>query len=343
MLRLSGEADYPVPALSLPDPKGLPSLERFTQYEAVALFIERARAVKPTFSVTDENAPAVAELCHRLDGLPLAIELAAAHTRVLPPQRMLAELSHRLNFLVGGARDLPARQKTLRGAIDWSHDLLTSAEQRLFRRLAVFAGGSTLDAIEAVSNSEVDLDVLGTIESLVGKSLLKQTDAHGEPRFAMLETIREYAGEKLLAAGEEERERERHREYYLALAEEAQAKLMGAEQTEWLQHWKTSMRTCGRLSTGASWWRKREEVFDFAGRFNGSGRRADILRRAGGGVRGSSEGRQARRERLSARRRSMRRAYWPRCRPTIPPPVRSTRRAWRSGVDWATGVASPAR
>jgi len=235
VLRLSGEADYPVPALSLPDPKGLPSLERFTQYEAVALFIERARAVKPTFSVTDENAPAVAELCHRLDGLPLAIELAAAHTRVLPPQRMLAELSHRLNFLVGGARDLPARQKTLRGAIDWSHDLLTSAEQRLFRRLAVFAGGSTLDAIEAVSNSEVDLDVLGTIESLVGKSLLKQTDAHGEPRFAMLETIREYAGEKLLAAGEEERERERHRECYLALAEEAQAKLMGAEQTEWLQ------------------------------------------------------------------------------------------------------------
>ena len=148
---------------------------------------------------------------------------------------MLAELSHRLSFLVGGARDLPARQKTLRGTIDWSHDLLTGAEQRLFRRLAVFAGGSTLDAIEAVSNSEIELNVLETIESLVGKSLLKQTDAHGEPRFAMLETIREYAWERLLAAGEEERERERHREYYLALAEEAQAQLMGAEQSEWLQ------------------------------------------------------------------------------------------------------------
>ena len=204
-LRLSGETEYPVPPLSIPDPKRLPPLEQFKRYEAVALFIERALAVKPAFAITDENAPAVAELCHRLDGLPLAIELAAAHTRVLPPQRMLVELSHRLNFLVGGARDLPARQKTLRGAIDWSHDLLTATEQKLFRRLAVFVGGSTLDAIEAVGNSEIDLSVLGTVESLVSKSLLKQTDAHGEPRFAMLETLREYAGERLRAAGEEER------------------------------------------------------------------------------------------------------------------------------------------
>lgn len=205
VLRLSGETDYPVPPLSLPDPRQLPPLHHFTRYEAVALFIERALAAKPAFAVTDENAAAIAELCQRLDGLPLAIELAAAHTRVLTPQRMLVELSHRLDFLTGAARDLPARQKTLRGAIDWSHDLLQDAEQNLFRRLAVFVGGSTLDAIEAVSNSEIDLNVLATIESLVDKSLLERTDTRGEPCFAMLETIREYASEKLGAAGEEER------------------------------------------------------------------------------------------------------------------------------------------
>jgi len=235
VLRLSGETDYPVPPLSLPDPKRLPPLERFTQYEAVALFIERALAVKPAFAVTNENAPAVAEICHRLDGLPLAIELAAARVRVLPPQRMLVELSHRLSFLIGGARDLPARQKTLRGTIDWSHALLTGDEQQLFRRLAVFVGGCALEAIEAVCNIENNLSVLETVESLVGKSLVKQTEAHGEPRFAMLETIREYARDRLIAAGDEERVRERHRDYFLALAEAAEAKLMGAEQAEWLQ------------------------------------------------------------------------------------------------------------
>ncbi len=235
VLRLSGETDYPVPPLSLPDPKRLPSLEQLAQYEAVALFIERAVAVKPRFAITDENAPAVAEICHRLDGLPLAIELAAARTRVLSPQRLLAELSHRLTFLRGGARDLPARQKTLRGAIDWSHDLLTGDEQRLFRRLAVFVGGCALEAIEAVCNIENDVDVLETVESLVGKSLVHEAGIHGEPRFAMLETIREYARERLTAGGDEERVRERHRDYFLALAEEAEPKLIGAEQAEWLQ------------------------------------------------------------------------------------------------------------
>ena len=235
VLRLSGETDYQIPPLSLPDLKRLPPLERLTQYEAVALFIERAIAVKPAFAVTNENAPAVAEICYHLDGLPLAIELAAAHARVLPPQRMLTELSHRLSFLTRGARDLPARQRTLRGAIDWSHDLLTGAEQKLFRRLAVFVGGSTLEAIEAVCNSESGLNVLETIESLVGKSLVKQTEATGEPRFAMLETIREYAAERLVAAGEEERVKERHRDNFLSLAEQAEPKLIGAQQAEWLQ------------------------------------------------------------------------------------------------------------
>ena len=235
VLRLSGETDYPVPPLSLPDLRRLPPLNRLTQYEAVALFIERAVAVKPAFTVTNENAAAVAEICYRLDGLPLAIELAAARVRVLPPQRMLAELSHRLSFLMGGARDLPARQKTLRGAIDWSHDLLTADEQKLFRRLSVFVGGCALEAIETVCNVEPALSVLETTESLVGKSLVKQTEAHGEPRFVMLETIREYAKDRLIAAGEAERVRERHRACYLALAEEAKPKLMGAEQAEWLR------------------------------------------------------------------------------------------------------------
>jgi predicted ATPase/class 3 adenylate cyclase len=235
VLRLSCETDYPVPPLSLPDPKQLPPLEQLAQYEAVALFTERAVAVKPGFTVTNQNAPAVAGICYRLDGLPLAIELAAAHARVLPPQRMLEELSHRLTFLVDGARDLPARQKTLRGAIDWSHTLLTGDEQRLFRRLGVFVGGCAPEAIETVCNVESVSHVLDTAESLVGKSLLKETEADGEPRFAMLETIREYAGEKLVAAGEEQRVRERHRDTFLALAEDAEPKLKGAEQAQWLQ------------------------------------------------------------------------------------------------------------
>jgi predicted ATPase/class 3 adenylate cyclase len=250
VLRLSGETDYPVPPLSLPDPKRLPPLERFTQYEAVALFIERAVAVKPAFAVTNENAPAVAEICHRLDGLPLAIELAAARVRVLPPRRMLAELNHRLSFLMGGARDLPGRQKTLRGAIDWSHDLLTGDEQKLFRRLAVFVSGCALEAIEAVCNIENDLLVLDALESLVGKSLVNETEADGEPRFAMLETIREYAGDRLVAAGDADRMRDRHRDYFLALAELAEPKLQGAEQAAWLRRLEEEH---GNLRSALEW------------------------------------------------------------------------------------------
>ena len=235
VLRLSGEVDHPVSSMSVPDRKRLPSLTQFTQYDAVALFIDRALAVKSSFAVTNENAPAIAEICCQLDGLPLAIELAAARVRVLPPQRMLPELSRRLSFVTSSARDLPARQKTLRGAIDWSHDLLTADEQTLFRRMAVFIGGCTLQAIEGVCNASADLPVLATVESLVGKSLLKQTDANGEPRFAMLETIREYAGNRLHAADEAERLQERHRDYFLALSEVAEPNLKGAEQADWLE------------------------------------------------------------------------------------------------------------
>jgi len=241
-LHLRGEQEYPVPTLSLPDPKLRLPLERLTQYESVRLFIERARAVKPDFSVTNENAPAVAEICVRLDGLPLAIELAAARIRILPPQAMLTRLHSRLKLLTGGARDLPARQQTLRSAIEWSHELLSEEERVLFRRLAIFAGGGTLEAIEQVCTVEGDasagsgpgLDVLEGVSSLVEKSLLRQEEsAEGEPRFVMLETIHEYAHEKLQESAEAEEVGRRHTELFLALAEEAEPQLMGPAQGRW--------------------------------------------------------------------------------------------------------------
>lgn len=197
LLRLSGEQEYEVPQFLLPDLAHLPSLEQLSQYEGVRLFIERARAFKSDWTITDENAPAVAEICYRLDGLPLAIELAAARVRLLSPGQMLAQLDRRLTFLKSPTRDLPARQQTLRGAIDWSYDLLTEEEQALFRRLAVFVGGATLEAIEAVCAAQVTGDVLTDLESLVNKSLIRQSEAHAESRFTMLETIREYAAGRL--------------------------------------------------------------------------------------------------------------------------------------------------
>jgi len=220
LLRIAGEREFAVPLLGLPDPRALPPLEQLTQYEAMRLFIERARTVKSDFAVNDDNAPAMAEICYRLDGLPLALELAAARVRLLPPQKMLAQLSHKLRFLVSAARDLPARQQTLRGAIDWSFDLLAPEEQVLFRRLAVFAGGATLDAIEAVCGVELESAVFGAVESLLDKSLLKHTELDGEVRYTMLEMIREYALEKLGEAGELEALRDRHLDYFLGLTGE---------------------------------------------------------------------------------------------------------------------------
>ena len=235
-LRLYGEQEYSVPPLTLPDPRVLPPLEVLTQYEAVRLFVERARAVKADFTVTNESAPAVAEICARLDGLPLAIELAGARMRTLPPQKILERLSNRLKLLKGGPRDLPTRQQTLRGAIDWSHDLLTEEEKRLFARLSVFAGGRTLEAIENICDPEGDLDALEGIDSLVGKSLLRQEEGpRGDPRFYMLETIHEYAREKLEESGEARQIKREHAEYFLALAEEAEPELKGPNQLDWLE------------------------------------------------------------------------------------------------------------
>src|SRR5215203_1002510 len=235
-LRLYGEQEYPVPPLELPDPVRLPPLERLTQYEAVRLFVERERAVKPDFEVTNDNASAVAEICVHLDGLPLAIELAAARTKLLPPQALQSRLSNRLKLLKGGARNLPARQQTLRATIDWSYELLDEDEKTLFGRLSVFAGGSTLEAIEEICDPQGELEALEVAGSLLEKSLLRREEgADGESRFVMLETIQEYAREKLEESGEAEETRRRHAEHYLALTETAEPELLGADQGRWMR------------------------------------------------------------------------------------------------------------
>ena len=257
LLHLRGEQDFPVPPLTLPervsqDTKGTDLVSTLTQYEAVQLFIERAKAVRPDFEVTSENAPAVAEICHRLDGLPLAVELAVGRIRLMKPQEMLERLERRLPLLARGARDLPARQQTLQGTITWSYDLLDESEKVLFRRLSVFVGGCTLESAEAVCNLEVDplagselalnavkgqaleIDVLEGIASLVDKNLLKQDEVKGDSRFVMLETIREYGQERLTESGEEETTRRNHTNYFLMVAEQAEPELDGPDQVEWL-------------------------------------------------------------------------------------------------------------
>ena len=236
-LGIYGEHEYAVPPLSIPDPKRLPDIGALSQFESVRLFIERAGAAKAGFEITNENAPAVAEICARLDGLPLAIELAAARIKLLPPKAILTRLANRLKLLTGGAKDLPARQRTLRGAIEWSHDLLDEGERTLFARLAVFSGGRTLEAIEAVCDAEGDLpiDAFDGVSSLLDKSLLTRDEGpQEEPRFVMLETIHEYAREKLEESGEAEETKRLHAEYFLSFAEEAEPELVGAEQIEWM-------------------------------------------------------------------------------------------------------------
>jgi len=234
-LRLGGEREVAVPPLPLPD-RGAPSAAAVGENPAVRLFVARVQDVDPGFALGDEHAAAVAEICRRLDGLPLAIELAAARTKILPPAALLARLEPRLPLLVGGNREAPARQQTLRAAIAWSHDLLSPNEQRLFRRLAVFAGGFTLEAAEAVATAAGDpgIDVLDGVASLVDKNLLRREGRSGtEPRFWMLETIREFALEHL-AAGEAKETRAALAARCLAVAEEAACHLLGPEQESWL-------------------------------------------------------------------------------------------------------------
>ena len=238
-LHIYGEHEFPVPPLALPDPKNVQRLEAFSRLPAIALFVERARAVKPDFALTKENASAVAAICARLDGLPLAIELAAARIKLLSPSAMLTRLEGSLNLLTGGARDLPMRQQTLRRTVHWSYSLLNPAEQTLFSRLSVFTGGCTLEAVEAVCDTRGDIgvDILDGVASLVDKSLIQQLEQpDAEARFHMLSTIREYALERLAESGAESAIRRAHAAYYVVLAEEGAEEL--ASHPEWLDRFE---------------------------------------------------------------------------------------------------------
>jgi len=273
ILSVYGEREYPVPPLRLPE-HGT-GLDALTQSEAVALFVERASAVRPDFDLTEDNAAAVAEVCSRLDGLPLAIELAAVRVKVLTPEAILARLDERLSLLTSGPRSLPERQRTLRGAIDWSYQLLDESEQRVFARLSTFWGGGTLEGIEAVCDSALGGDVLDLLGALVDNSLLRRTETPGgEVRFQMLETIREYAAERLDAEPTGEHVRGRHAEHFLDLAIRAEPHLVGARQKEWLDRFdrehdniraalRWSIRSgevqAGQKAAGAMWrfWQQR--------------------------------------------------------------------------------------
>ena len=235
-LRISGEQEFPIPPLELPDPERLPSLDVLAQSDAVKLFIERARAVRPDFMVTAENAGAVAEIVFRLDGLPLAIELAAARVKLLTPQAMLPRLKQGLDLLSSGARDRTDRQRTLRGAIAWSYDLLAEGMKRLFARSAVFIGGAQLEQLEAVCGPSADIgrDVLDGVSELVDQSLMRQVEIAGEPRFRMLVTIRDYSLECLDRSGEHDELCRRHCAAYIEVAEAAAPYLQGVEQKRWL-------------------------------------------------------------------------------------------------------------
>jgi len=239
-LGIGGEVTYRVPSLGLPDMSHLPSIEVLSQYEAVKLFIDRATSAVSNFSVTNENAPALAQICSRLDGIPLAIELAAAKIRVLSVDQIAKRLDDRFRLLTGGSRTALERHQTLRAAIDWSYNLLPPAEQTLYRRLAIFVNGWTLEAAESVcsdaSNSSVlrNDDILNLLEQLINKSLVISEEVQNESRYRMLETMRQYANERLVASGESDALRDRHLEYFLNLAETAEPHLTRPEQLEWL-------------------------------------------------------------------------------------------------------------
>ena len=236
-LGITGEVAWLVPSLSLPDLRRLPAVESLYQYESARLFVERTTAVNPTFALTEQNASAVAQVCYRLDGIPLAIELAAARTKVLTVEQIAVRLDDSFGLLSAGSRTAMPRQRTLHATMDWSHELLPDEERALFRRLAVFAGGFTLEAAESVCSGE-DLErdeVLDLLSHLVDKSLVVAWEVSGEARYRLLETVQQYAWEKLSEPGETERFRERHAGYYLALAEEAEPELKGAGQVAWLE------------------------------------------------------------------------------------------------------------
>jgi predicted ATPase len=236
-LRVRGEREFAVPPLDTPELARLPTPEDLTRYAAIALFVRRAQAVKPTFEVTPVLAPTIAAICARLDGIPLALELAAARIKLLTPQALLARLDSSLALLTDGAADLPERQQTMRRAIEWSYDLLSDSEQRLFRQLAIFAGGWTLEAAEAICGKSAAQapSILDGLTTLVNSSLVVQQEtADGEPRFRLLELIHEYGREQLAAHNGVSALRSRHADYYCALAEQAEPEMHGHNQRVWL-------------------------------------------------------------------------------------------------------------
>ncbi len=260
VLHIRGEHEFPVQPLAIPNLTHLPGSEALAQYAAVALFLQCAQAARPDFQVTSANALVIAEICVRLDGLPLAIELAAARIKLLPPQALLARLEHRLQVLTSGARDAPVRQQTLRNTLAWSYDLLDAEEQRLFRRLCVFAGGCTLEAVEGLSTAlgERPAEVLDGVASLMDKSLLRQVEQEGEePRLLMLATIREFGLETLAASGEMESTQRAHAHYYLSLAEDAEIEIGGPQQGAWLRRLE---REHDNLRAALSWLLEQAEI-----------------------------------------------------------------------------------
>ncbi len=236
-LGVAGESLFAVPPLSLPDPRRLPALESLPRYEATRLFVERAAALKHDFSLTTGNAMAVAQVCYRLDGIPLAIELAAARVRVLSVEQISSRLDDSFRLLTGGSRSALAHQRTLRTAMDWSHDLLSEEERAMLRRLSVFAGGFKLEAAETVGEGEgiEGGEVLDLLSTLVDKSLVLFEEQDEEARYRLLETVRQYGQEKLEESGEAGKARSRHAAWNLALAEEAEPELKGARQLMWLE------------------------------------------------------------------------------------------------------------
>jgi predicted ATPase/DNA-binding CsgD family transcriptional regulator len=242
---IAGETRLAVPPLSLPDPRRLPAVEDLAHYEAANLFVDRAKAVNPGFALTDRNVMSVAQICYRLDGIPLAIELAAARAKVLSVAQIAARLDDRFALLTDGGRTALARQRTLEAAVDWSHELLSRGERTLLRRLSVFAGGFTLGAAEAVcsgvpAEEEIERgEVLDLLSRLVDKSMVLVAERDGEARYRFLETIRQYASEKLERSGETAEIRRRHAGFFLALAEEAGPELKGPRQGEVLERLET--------------------------------------------------------------------------------------------------------
>ena len=236
-LEIPGEVTIRVPSLSIPDAHRIASMESLTQYEAVRLFVERAELVQPNFALTNSNALSIAQICRRLDGIPLAIELAVARVKVMNVEQVAARLDDRFRLLTGGSRNALPRHQTLRALIDWSFDLLSETESMLFRRLSVFAGGWTLEAAEAIcaGNGIEPYDVMDLLSQLVNKSLvLPDNEVESETRFRLLETIRQYARDKLFEAGEGDQVRERHLDFFLNLSERAEPELRGANQVYWL-------------------------------------------------------------------------------------------------------------